>query len=156
MAAYHMGKERRRLESGEDTEENDGSNRSCSRGGSEDEKSKSSNPHPPSNNNAPAISQIDVEGTLHAAISHYHSQQNNSKNDISKHPSSLIVAFSPGKQWYDKLPLQEQRQIDDGIDALLYEGCMVAARRIFDQVVLQTMAIEEGDGVEYRRRSKRQ
>ena len=151
-----MGKERRRLESGEDTEENDGSNRSCSRGGSEDEKSKSSNPHPPSNNNAPAISQIDVEGTLHAAISHYHSQQNNSKNDISKHPSSLIVAFSPGKQWYDKLPLQEQRQIDDGIDALLYEGCMVAARRIFDQVVLQTMAIEEGDGVEYRRRSKRQ
>jgi hypothetical protein len=33
---------------------------------------------------------------------------------------------------------------------------MVAARRIFDYVVLHRMANEEGDGVEYRRRSKRQ
>jgi sentrin-specific protease 1 len=139
MAEY-LGRKKRGVESGEDTEKNDGSNR----GSSEYEKSKSSNPHPPSNNNAGVIfkiDEIDVEGTLHAAI--------NSKNEISK-PISL------GKQWYDKFFLQEQQQIDYGIDALLYEGCMVAARRIFDQVVLQTMAIEEGDGVEYRRRSKRQ
>ena len=95
------------------------------------------------------FSQLDVEGTLHAAISHYHSQQDNSKNDISKHASSL------GKQWHDKLPLQEQRQIDDGIHALLYEGCMVAARRIFDTVVLQKLANEEGDAVEYRRSNLR-
>ena len=100
------------------------------------------NLHPPSKINARAIFTIDVEGTLHAAISHYHSQQDNSKNDISKHASSLE------KQWYDKLPLQEQRQIEDGIHALLYEGCMVAARRIFDTVVLQKLANEEGDAVD--------
>ena len=134
----YLGREKRGLESGEDTEKNDGSNRSSS----EYEKSKSSNPHPPSNNNAGVIfkiNEIDVEGTLYAAI--------NSKNDISKRTSSL------GKQWHDKLSLQEQQQIDYGINALLY---MVAARRIFDYVVLQRMANEEGDGVEYRRRSKRQ
>ena len=107
------------------------------------------NLHPPSKINTHAIFTIDVESTLHAAISHYHSQQDNSKNDISKHASSL------GKQWYDKLPHQEQRQIDDGIHALLYEGCMVAARRIFDTVVLQKMANEEGDAVEYRRSNLR-
>ena len=111
-------------------------------------KSKPSNPHPHNNNNAPAISQIDVEGTLRAAISRYHSaQQNNSGNDVRKHPpSSHIVAFSPGKQWYDKLPLHERRQIDVGIDALLYAGCMAAAKRTFDTVVRQEMANSHDHG----------
>jgi hypothetical protein len=68
---------------GKDADEESGSNHGGGDDGhGTDEESKSSNPHPPSNNNGPAISQIDVNGTLSMAISRYHSQQNNSKNDI--------------------------------------------------------------------------
>ncbi len=64
------------LESGDDTVENAGSDCGSNGGGGgggvgnvhgTDEKSQSLNTHPrPSNNIPPAISQIDVEGTLHA------------------------------------------------------------------------------------------
>mmetsp|Transcript_7502 Transcript_7502/g.13491 ORF Transcript_7502/g.13491 Transcript_7502/m.13491 type:complete len:97 (-) Transcript_7502:3110-3400(-) len=82
--------------------------------------------HHHNNKSKPSISsQIDVEGTLRAATSR-HSQNPN--------------ALSAGKQWYDKLPAGEQTQIQLGIEALLYAGCMAAARRTFDTVVRQEMA----------------
>jgi hypothetical protein len=68
---------------GEDADEESGSNHGGGDDGhGTDEESKSSNPHSPSNNNGPAISQINVNGTLSVAISHYHLQQNNSKSEI--------------------------------------------------------------------------
>jgi hypothetical protein len=71
---------------GEDADEESDSNHGGGDDGhGTDEESKSSNPHPPNNNNGPAIFQIDVYGTLSVAISRYHSQQNNSKNDIIIH-----------------------------------------------------------------------
>ena len=81
------------------------------------------------NNNIDVLrisSRIDVEGTLRAATSRY-----------AQNPHAPP---GPGKQWYDKLPSSEQKQIQIGIEALLYAGCMAAARRTFDTVVRQEMA----------------
>ena len=70
------------------------------------------------------IANIDVEGTLRASIQRHASKKSG----------------GPGKQWFDKLPEYEQAQIKRGINALLYAGCMAAARRTFDTVVRQDMA----------------
>ena len=71
--------------------------------------------------NPSIFSQIDVEGTLRAATSRY-----------AQNPHALP---GPGMQWFDKLPASEQEQIQIGIKALLYAGCMAAARRTFDAAV---------------------
>jgi hypothetical protein len=84
VAAAAKGEAIQYVEGGrKDADEESGSNHSGGDNGhGTDEESKLSNPHPPSNNNGPAISQINVNGTLSVAISRYHSQQNNSKNDF--------------------------------------------------------------------------
>jgi hypothetical protein len=66
------------------------------------------------------ISQIDVEGTLRTAIRRYKSGNNNAASDADI--------------WYNNLLLEQQEQINVGIYALLYAGCMGAAQRIFDNV----------------------
>ena len=79
-----------------------------------------------SNTNPSISSQVDVEGTLSAATSRY-----------AQNPRAPP---GPGKRWYDKIPASDQEQIQIGIEALLYAGCMAAARRTFDMVVRQEMA----------------
>jgi hypothetical protein len=68
--------------------------------------------------------QINVEGTLRAAMN-----RQKSNPTVSSH----------GKEWYDSLDSHAQLQIQKGIEALLFAGCMTAASRLFDTVVREEM-----------------
>ena len=85
---------------------------------------------PTSPNTKSKISNINVESTLRTSLNR-HSQKN---------PNSKIK--SAGQLWYEKLPKEEQQQVIIGINALLYKGCMNAAKCTFDTVVRQEMANE--------------
>jgi len=73
------------------------------------------------------IHHVDVEGTLQAAIQRHKSNPN---------------AKSSGVVWYEseEFTPENRKQIQLGIEALLYAGCMAAARRTFDTVVRQNLA----------------
>ena len=93
---------------------------------------------PPSPATKSKISNINVESTLRASLLK-HSQQRQSGNNSKK-------VKSAGQLWYEKLPINEQQQVIIGINALLYKGCMNAAKRTFDTVVRQEMANELHNG----------
>jgi len=79
------------------------------------------------------ISNINIESTLRASLlKHSQQRQNNTTKKVK----------SAGQLWYEKLPINEQQQVLIGINALLYKGCMNAAKRTFDTVVRQEMANE--------------
>jgi len=87
---------------------------------------------PTSPNTKSKISNINVESTLRASLAK-HASQKQSGNTSKK-------VKSAGQLWYEKLPINEQQQVLIGINALLYKGCMNAAKRTFDTVVRQEMA----------------
>lgn len=95
-------------------------------------KSKPQSQLPPSPATKSKISNINVESTLRASLAkHASSRQNTTTTKKVK---------SAGQLWYEKLPMNEQQQVLIGINALLYKGCMNAAKRTFDTVVRQEMA----------------
>ena len=78
------------------------------------------------------IAQIDVEGTLSESINQYKSQQtlngtiSNSNSSNSEGCTNHRNDLMPGKLWYDKLSVVQQRA-----------GCMAAAQQVFDKMVRQ-------------------
>jgi hypothetical protein len=50
--------------------------------------------------------------------------------------AAQLEAETPGKIWYKKLSIVQQRQVDMGIDALLYAR-YTAAAQVFDTMVHQ-------------------
>ena len=101
-------------------------------------KSKPQSQLPPTSPNTKSkISNINVESTLRASLlKHSQQRQNNTSKKVK----------SAGQLWYEKLPINEQQQVLIGINALLYKGCMNAAKRTFDTVVRQEMANELHNG----------
>ena len=63
------------------------------------------------------VSSIDVEGILRAGMERNQNQ------------------IGVGQQWFNSLPPGEQRVVKEGVDAVMYGGCMVAAMKAFDNVV---------------------
>eukprot|EP00985_Skeletonema_marinoi_P002640 scaffold1084_cov166-Skeletonema_marinoi.AAC.1 len=63
------------------------------------------------------VSSIDVEGILCAGMERNHNQ------------------IGVGQQWFNSLPPGEQRVVKEGVDAVMYGGCMAAAMKAFDNVV---------------------
>ena len=93
-------------------------------------KSKPQSQLPTSPNTKSKISNINVESTLRASLTKHASQKQSGSAKVK----------SAGQLWYEKLPINEQTQVLIGINALLYKGCMNAAKRTFDTVVRQEMA----------------
>ena len=91
---------------------------------------------PPSPATKSKISNINVESTLRASLAKHASQKQSGGPKVK----------SAGQLWYEKLPINEQQQVIIGINALLYKGCMNAAKRTFDTVVRQEMANELHNG----------
>ena len=48
--------------------------------------------------------------------------------------------LSPGKLWYDKLSVVQQRQVEIDVNAVLYAGCMAAAQQILGTTMCQQAA----------------